>query len=94
MRETVIDALLAALAASAWLGCFGFARLRAPLDRVHCITFVNAVCGVALLGAALTQDGFSDRCCKVILITVLNLLNGAAISHVTGRAIRWRSNAS
>lgn len=41
----LIDVLLSLLVAVTWLGCVGFARLRAPLDRLHCAAFVNATAG-------------------------------------------------
>jgi multicomponent Na+:H+ antiporter subunit G len=84
------DILLAILVLAAWLGCAGFARLRTPLDRLHCAAFVNAVSGTALTIAAFVADGVSDRALKVLLITGLSLLAGAAMSHATGRALLLR----
>lgn len=89
--KAAADFLLVVTVAGAWLGAFGFARLRAPLDRVHCVAFVNALCGVAVLGAALLDDGLSDRVLKILLIVAVNLLAGSAVSHVTGRMIMQRN---
>lgn len=86
------ELFLLVMVAAAWLGSLGFVRLRTPLDRIHCVTFVNVVCGIALLAAALLSDGLSDRVLKILLIVGLNLVSGSAISHMTGRAIMLREN--
>lgn len=88
-----IDLLLAAVVLGAWIGCAGFARLRSPFDRMHCVAFVNTVSGSALTIAAFLADGASIRACKILLITVVSLLAGAAMSHVTGRALLLRGPA-
>ena len=85
------DFLLVVMVAAAWLGAFGFARLRGALDRVHCLTFVNAVCGGTLLLASVLDDGLTDRVAKILLIVGLNLVAGSAVSHVTGRMIMQRN---
>lgn len=94
MRTAAADVLLAVLVAAAWLGCAGFARLRSPLDRLHCATFVNAVCGVALVAVAFTADGVSDRALKAVLLVAASLLSGAAITHAAGRALVLRGSAA
>ena len=85
-----IDGLLLLAVLMAWLGCLGFARLRTPLDRLHCVAFVNATTGVAVLLAAWLEDGASIRCCKVLLIIGIALVSGGAMSHATGRAVLQR----
>ena len=92
MSRVAIEVLLALLVLAAWLGCAGFARLRAPLDRMHCVAFVNVTAGTALTIAAFVSDGVSDRALKVLLITGLSLLAGAAMSHATGRALLLRGS--
>ena len=91
--KTATDALLVVAVAAAWLGCLGFVRLRTDLDRLHCIAFVNATTGAAILLAALLADGLSDRVLKILLILGLNLLTGAASAHLIGRAIVKRHAA-
>ena len=78
----------------AWLAAAGFARLRTPLDRLHCVTFVNAGCGLALLVASLAEDGFSNRTGNILLVVALSLLGGAAGSYAVGRALRVRGSLS
>ncbi len=85
-----IDVLLALLVATTWLGCLGFARLRLPLDRLHCATFTNAAGGVLLAAIAFAADGASDRAFKVLLTVAVSLLSGAALSHAVGRALIYR----
>ena len=80
------------MVAAAWLAAAGFARLRAPLDRLHCVTFANAGCGLALLAASLAGDGFSNRTGNIVLVVALNLLGGAAGSYAVGRALRVRGS--
>lgn len=93
MSAWVISVLLGVTVLLAWLGASGFARLRTPLDRLHCVAFVNAACGLPLIAAALVSDGLSDRAGKIILVVALNLLAGAAGAHAVGRALRVRGSA-
>jgi len=86
----IVAGSLYVMVAACWLGTLGFVRLRTPLDRVHCVTFVNAAAGAAVIAAAFVADGASDRALKIVLIVVVNLLAGAAVSHMTGRAITQR----
>jgi multicomponent Na+:H+ antiporter subunit G len=85
-----IDFLLWLAVAAAWLGAAGFLRLRAPLDRLHAVTFINTAAGAALVVAAFLADGLTDRACKISIIVIINLFAGAAISHMTGRALTER----
>jgi multicomponent Na+:H+ antiporter subunit G len=93
MTKIIIEALLAVMVVCAWIGCAGFARLRAPLDRMHCVTFVNATSGTALVVTAFVADGPSDRAFKTLLVVGIGLLAGAAMSHATGRALLLRGSA-
>ena len=92
MTRAIIDVLLAVIVLSAWLGSAGFARLRAPLDRMHCVAFVYATAGIALVVLAFVADGVSVRALKVLLIVGIGLLGGAAQSHATGRALTLRAS--
>ena len=87
MSAAVIAALLAIVVGAAWIGCLGFARLRAPLDRVHCVAFVNILSGTALTAAAFVADGPSTRAFKILLVALVCVGGGAALSHATGRAL-------
>ncbi len=91
MTKLAIDALLVLAVLAAWLGAAGFARLRAPLDRIHCVAFVNATSGIAVLLAALLAEGPTTRVIKILLIVGIGLLAGSAMSHATGRALLLRS---
>jgi multicomponent Na+:H+ antiporter subunit G len=86
----VIDALLALAVLACWAGAAGFARLRSPLDRLHCVTFVNAAAGAAILCAAFVSDGASTRADKILLLLLAVLAAGAALAHATGRALVLR----
>jgi multisubunit Na+/H+ antiporter MnhG subunit len=90
----IIAVLLAVVVGATWLGCFGFARLRTPLDRLHCVAFVNFTAGTALTIAAFVADGPSTRAFKILLMTLLSLAGGAALSHATGRALWMRDRAT
>ncbi len=94
MSQVVVDGLLAFAVLAAWLGCAGYARLRTPLDRMHCVAFVNATAWVALTVAAFVADGASSRALKIAAITVVNLVAGAAVSHATGRAVLLRGGTA
>lgn len=87
MRTQVVEALLALLVLLAWLGAAGFARLAWPLDRLHCVTFVNIACGALVLVAAGLWGGAADDVIKVAFLLGVLLAGGAAIGHATARAI-------
>lgn len=93
MTQVAIGLLLGVMMASAWLGVAGFLRLRTTLDRVHCVTFVNAAAGLALVATAFVADGASDRALKILLMVAVSLVSGAALSHATGRALLLRGSA-
>ncbi|MHB1303930.1 MAG: monovalent cation/H(+) antiporter subunit G [Acidiphilium sp.] len=88
--RVAIDAVLGVMVLSVWLGCAGFVRLRTPLDRMHCVAFVNVVAGGALILVAFLADGPSNRAFKIVLVEGLALLSGAAMAHATGRALAER----
>jgi multicomponent Na+:H+ antiporter subunit G len=86
----IVDALLALAVLACWLGAAGFARLSSPLDRLHCVTFVNATAGIAILVAAFIADGVSARTVKILVLNAAALASGAALAHATGRALLLR----
>lgn len=90
MREALVAGLLVVMVAAAWLGCLGFARLRAPLDRLHAATFINVVGGGALVLVAFIADGASDRALKILLAVAVSVGAGAASSHAVARALVQR----
>ena len=85
-----IAVLLAVLVGVTWLGCLGFARLRTPLDRLHCAAFVNVAGGAVLVAVAFLADGSSIRAWKVLAMVLAGMLGGAALSHAAGRALLYR----
>ncbi len=88
-----VDALLALAVLGAWLGCAAFARLRTPLDRMHCAGFVNWITLVGITAAAFVADGASNRAFKLLLVTLVSIVSGAVLSHATGRALAMRDAA-
>lgn len=88
----IVVALAVAIAA-AWLAAIGFARLRTPLDRLHCVTFAAAACGVPIGIAATIADGLSDRTWKTWLLLAVVMASGAMLTHAIGRAIAYRDVA-
>ena len=92
MTAAIVAALLVVVGAT-WLGCLGFVRLRTPLDRLHCVTFVNVAAGTALCIAAFLADGASTRALKILLTVIVSVCYGAALSHASGRALWLRAQA-
>jgi multicomponent Na+:H+ antiporter subunit G len=86
-----VDALLALAVLACWLGAAGFARLRSPLDRLHCVTFVNVAAGLAVFLAAFVADGPSHRVLKIGMLIAAVLFVGAALAHASGRALLLRT---
>lgn len=86
MKTVLVETLVLVAIAAAWLATLAFARLRTPLDRLHCVAFLNLIGGVALTGAAFVSDGMADRPLKILFILLINLVTGAAGSHALGRA--------
>ncbi len=93
MRALAVEILLGAAVLSAWLGCFGFVRMKTALARLHCAAFVYVAAGFAITLAVLVQDGATDRLLKMIAIWAILLLGGAATSHAIGRALILRDGA-
>jgi multisubunit Na+/H+ antiporter MnhG subunit len=93
VKTAAIDALIGLALLGAWLGCFGFLRLRTALDRLHVVTFVAAGAGLPIAAAAFIADGASDRAWKILLLVVLQLGTGAALAHAIGRAVLLRAPA-
>lgn len=90
MRAHLAEALLAAAVLTAWIGTAGFARLAWPLDRLHCVSFVNITCGALILTAAGLWGGSADVLIKVAMALAALLVGGAALAHATARAILQR----
>jgi multicomponent Na+:H+ antiporter subunit G len=90
LRVHAVEALLALFIGAAWLGAAGLARMRWPLDRLHCVTFVNISCGALVLIAAGLWGGSADDVVKVALLVGSLLVGGAAVAHATARAIVQR----
>jgi multisubunit Na+/H+ antiporter MnhG subunit len=90
MKSLVADILLALATAAIWLGCLGFVRLRAPLDRLHAATFAGVVAGPLILLAGVVGIGLTSAMLKLLFIVVVMLLGGGVLSHGIGRAIAWR----
>ena len=93
MSGVLLGMMLGAAVIAAWLSVGGFARLRTPLERLHCVTFLNLTAGTPLAAAALLSDGVSNRSLTVVFIVALNLLVGAATAHASGRAFVHRGDA-
>jgi multicomponent Na+:H+ antiporter subunit G len=81
------EALLALAVLTAWLATAGFARLTWPLDRLHCVTFVNVTCGALILASGALWGGPADDLLKFAMLLVVLLVGGAGIAHATARAI-------
>ena len=90
MIAPVVAVLVAVLVAVTWLGCLGFARLRSPLDRLHCASFVNVAAGGVMVVLAFVADGSSIRAWKVLVLVAASVVGGAVLSHAAGRAILYR----
>jgi multisubunit Na+/H+ antiporter MnhG subunit len=93
MTGLALDGMLGLMVLSAWLGAAGFARLRAPLDRLHCSAFVAATSGPCLVVAAFLADGPSARALKILFLWLILLIFGGALSHAVGRAVAARGPA-
>lgn len=93
MKAGAIDGLLGVALLAAWLGCFGFLRLRTALERLHCIAFVAAGAGLPIVAAAFVADGGSGRAFKILLLAAVQLASGAALAHAIGRTLLLRPSA-
>jgi len=87
MRVRVVETLLALAVAATWLGAVALTRLAWPLDRLHCVTFVNIASGALILLAAALWGGSADEVIKAAILLGTLLVGGAAIGHSTARAI-------
>lgn len=90
----VVDILLTAAVAAAWIGAAGFARLTSALDRLHCVAFTTIGCGLPIVLAAFVADGPSTRAFKLLFAMLVSLVAGAALNQAAGRAIFTRDEAA
>lgn len=88
--KLAVDLLLAGAVLAVWLAALAFLRLRAALDRLHCVTFANLVGGLFLTAAVIVQGGADSRSWKAAAVLALLLFVGAATSHAIGRAVLLR----
>ena len=93
MSAVVVDILLGVAVIAAWVGTLGFARLSAPLDRLHCIAFVAVGCGLPITLAAFVQDGASVHAFKLLLMLVVAIVAGASVNQALARTIVTRDEA-
>lgn len=89
-----ISLLLALTVLTLWLAVWGFARLPTAYDRLHCTSFAAVAAGSSLAILGFVADGASDRAFKILLLAVLMVASGAAMTHATGRAIAVRDAGS
>lgn len=94
MREALVIFILAVAVFTAWLGVAGAARLRAPLDRLHAVAFVNIATGGTVAVACFATEGVTARSLKVLFAVLLSWVIGAALAHATGRALAKRGDAA
>ena len=80
MKALAVELLLGLGVLAAWLAAFGLWRMRAPLDRLHLVTFLAAGPGFAFLLAALVEEGVAARPLKLLLV-------GAGLAHAAGSAL-------
>jgi multicomponent Na+:H+ antiporter subunit G len=85
-----VDILLGLGVLTAWFATFAFIRLRTPFERIHAVTFLNIVAGLAIVAAAILTDGATSRSLKCVLLLVAVLAIGALLSQVTARALHVR----
>lgn len=81
---------LALSVASFWLAAWGLLRLPSAYDRLHCVPFAAIAGGLPVLIATFIAQGVSAGAFKVLLIFMLNLGCGAALTHAIGRAMALR----
>jgi len=86
----MVAAFLVLLVLASWIGTFGLLRLRTPLQRLHCVTFVTVATAFCILLAAFAAEGPSLRVGKLCLLLVVMLVAGAGTSHAIGRTILIR----
>lgn len=88
---TALIAILLGLAVAAtWLSALAILRMPRALDRLHAVSFLNIVAGVAITAAGFASDGISVRSLKILLMVVLLVGFGAVITHAVGRALLLR----
>lgn len=89
-----IAGFLVLAVASTWLASVALLRMPRALDRLHAVSFLNVVTGIAVTAAAFAADGFSGRSLKILLTMALLVGFGAVMSHAAGRALLLREGRS
>jgi multicomponent Na+:H+ antiporter subunit G len=88
--KIAVAAVLGLGVLAAWLAVAAYMRLRTPLQRLHALSFLNAVSGSCFLIGVWLSDGASTRALKSVLIWVMMLLVGALLAQGSARMLLLR----
>lgn len=88
--QLAVTVLLSLAVAAVWLASLAFLRLKTPMDRLHCASFVTLTAGAFVLAAVAAQDGLSPRTFKTLFLLVAAACVSAASAHAVGRALQLR----
>lgn len=86
-RAVVATVLLVLGCAAQVIGCFGVARMRGALDRLH-YTGPSILAVVAIVLAILVEEGFSMIADKALALGAFVLVSSPVAVQVAARAIR------
>ena len=72
------------------LCCLGIVVMKDLFERLHYTAAVSTIASVALLAAAVIEQGWGQAAIKMSLIVVVLFLMNAVLTHATARAARVR----
>jgi multisubunit Na+/H+ antiporter MnhG subunit len=86
----IVDALLALIVLTCWLGVFGMWRMKEPTQALHYLAIPATAGSLALTIAMFVEEGLSSAPFKMLFITVILLAINSVVTHATARAFRVR----
>ena len=89
-HSIIVDALLAIVVVTTWIGILGMVRMRAPMQALHFLSVPASLGVLALALAVFVETGVGPQAWKTLLIALLPFTMSAVVTHATARAFRTR----
>lgn len=89
-HAVLLDALLAVIVVSTWIGVIGMVRMRTPMQALHYLSVPASIGVIALTIAVFLETGSSPQAWKTLLIGVVLFAISSVVTHASARAFRTR----
>lgn len=86
----IVEAMLALVVVSCWLGVLGMWRMREPTQALHYLSLPASAGAICLTIAMFLEKGNNQASWKMLFITFILLAINSVVTHATARAFRAR----